>query len=502
MKWRWYKSIRLNDISWWININSSPNEIDDKQGLECINFNFKWNNLVTAKWMTKLYDIWSWYVQWLKVIWGDIYHIAWWNVYKNWVKINTTGTLPYTWVVNFDIFEDYILFADWTGLLPPRYLLDWTISLVWSTSLTNTKTNLWAKTVIVYNGKSVWWWMYKDTIVYSKTASASTPALIIDFNAYSAGIQSVWWQMSWAIVWFALWENGLYVFKENAIYYSNSEKDTGSDNPSAPTFSFIFNKITTSWTLSQQSIWNYKQEIFYYDNLSWWVRRLWYEQNLTTLKDTAISEDIQEIFNRLPKAQPNATISVSYPNLKLFLHSENSSINDVCLVYNLDNKAWAIEDNKICSISFWWYLGSPYSNIIYKDDNTYWIDWITKTGIYLSKQYSMWDNIDYKRFWEIELSWSISAWITAKIEILSDWEIIWEWEIIWKDTVYSTLWTTTLWTMPTDNNVLSTSAFTKKIDLFNEWQYIQYRITTNWAWIFELSNVNILYKFINNFTIY
>ena len=147
-------------------------------------------------------------------------------------------------------------------------------------------------------------------------------------------------------------------------------------------------------------------------------------------------------------------------------------------------------------------MGSPYSNIIYKDDNTYWIDWITKTGIYLSKQYSMWDNIDYKRFWEIELSWSISAWITAKIEVLSDWEIIWEWEIIWKDTVYSTLWTTTLWTMPTDNNILSTSAFTKKIDLFNEWQYIQYRIITNWAWIFELSNVNILYKFINNFTIY
>lgn len=500
MKWKAYSNLRIKDISWWINIDKSANEIDDKQCIECINFNFEWNKLVTAKWLTQLYTLTWWWIQWLKVIWTDIYHISSWNIYKNWVKINNTWTLPYTWVVNFDVFENYVLFADWTGVNKPYYLLSGTLAEIPQyTSLYNTITGLYAKYVIIYNWRSIWWWQYKSTIVFSKAANATTPALIIDFAAYSAWVQSIW--LHWNITWFEVWENWLYAFKDTEIWYSNSEKDTGEVNPSAPTFNFIFNKITSSGNLSQQTIAKVKQEIFYYDNISKSVRRLWYEQNLTTLKDTQVSEEIEEYLDILPSTQSKACLSYKYPNLKLFLRSENSLDNDVTIVYNVESKAWAKENNKVCSIANWGYLWDVYSNIIYKDDNTYSIDNIWKEWLFISKEYDMWDWIDYKRFWEMEIMWKISNDITLYIDVLIDWKLISTNEIIWSDIITSTLWTEVLWIGTSLDNI-ELNQFRKKIDMFDEWQNIQLQLRSLWTGYVEVSNFNIRYKFINNFYIY
>ena len=497
MKWRDYSSLRIKDISWWINLSKSWNEIDDKQAIECINFNFEWNKLVTAKWLKKLYKMNWWKVQWLKVIWSDVYHISSWNIYKNWTKLNTVGTLPYTDVVNFDIFEWYTLFADGTGIHKPSYMLNWTITEITNSSLFNTISWLYAKYVVVYNWKSIWWWQHKDTIVFSRTANATTPALIIDFTVYDSWVQSVWWQMSWSINWFSVWENGLYCFKDNEIYYSNSINDTGTVNPSAPTFNFIFSQITSSWNLSQQTIAKVKQEIFYFDDNTKSVRRLWYEQNLTTLKDTQVSGEVEEYINSLPSIQTKACLSYCYPNLKLFLRSENSFDNDICLVYNVDAKSWAKETNKVCSIAAWWYLWDVYTNTIYEDDYSYSIDWINKEWLFLSKEYDIWDWVDYKRYWEFEIMWRIWNNMTTHIDILVDRKLVNTKEIVWEDILHSTLWTEVLWIWTTAENA-PISSFKEKIDMFDEWQYIQVRIRTIWTWYIDISNFAFRYKVIKN----
>jgi len=61
--------------------------------------------------------------------------------------------------------------------------------------------------------------------------------------------------------------------------------------------------------------------MFYLDWKNRAVRRLGYEQNLTTLRDVAISKEIAEEFKSLPESQPMATSHFIYPNYQLSLSS-------------------------------------------------------------------------------------------------------------------------------------------------------------------------------------
>jgi len=67
-----------------------------------------------------------------------------------------------------------------------------------------------------------------------------------------------------------------------------------------------------------------EQELFYYDDITKNVRRLSYEENLITLRDTSISREIETIFEQLADDQSNATASFKYPNYKLFMRSKLS----------------------------------------------------------------------------------------------------------------------------------------------------------------------------------
>ena len=85
------------------------------------------------------------------------------------------------------------------------------------------------------------------------------------------------------------------------------------------------------------------QDIFYFDGNN--IRRLSYETNTLTLKDTPISEKITPLIRLLPKEQTQATACFTYPFYKLFLRTELSTDNNIALVYNVINKAWSVQTN-------------------------------------------------------------------------------------------------------------------------------------------------------------
>jgi len=355
----------------------------------------------------------------------------------------------------------------------------------------------------VYKGKLILWWYEQwNAIQYSKTSKPDTPLDLFDFTAYSAWTDLIWnW---WKIVWFNIWENWLYVFKEDEIWYSNTEKDNNIITPY--TFNFIFNKITSNWVLWQNVITDVEQEIFYYDWINKAVRRLWYEQNLTTLRDTAISREIGNLLTQLPNTQTSATSTFKYPNYKLFLRSELvwEYINDMCFTYNVENKSWTTETNKDCYISEKWWLWSAYWCKIMEDDIT---DWILEVGVIstaTSKEYVFGDWVDYKKYWEIEIVGKIDNWIKLTLSVVVDWDEVDEIEIEWWWTFTPTLWTRVLgnnslwWDM--QYNTLTD--FKERLDLYYNWQWIVFKLKKEWFGRVEISGVNIRWKPDYSFTPY
>lgn len=489
-----YRNFRISELDGWMNIKDAATEIEKKQWVSLVNFNFEWNKLVSSKGFQIKYnndDLNP--IKWLLVDGENIYYTAWGKLYKNWeeVVINTWTLLDKK--VHISIWWDLVFFTyeDWTE--EPQYL-DWD-------TLTNV-TNAWTPRYnIIYNGKWILGWYDNDNILFSKTATPNNRLDIVDFTTYSAGGQSVGWDSKWLVTWMKVGENWLYVFKKDAVYYTNSEKDTWS------TLNFIFNKITSNWAINQNAIAEVWQEIFYYDWINKAVRRLGYEQNLTTLRDVSVSDDIRPLFDTIDSNQTDATMSYKYPNLKLFLKSRDvwEAVNDLAFVYNVDNKSWTTETNKDCSVSDKGFLWSPYLAIIYEDDLSNWLVSSEIEGEFISKAYSFWDPVDFKKYWELEIAWRIDSTVTLTIWIYVDGELVDE-RIIQKDEGRRwTLGTRVLWanTLGWDSVPLQLIPYTERIDLFDSWQLFQFSFSYKGIWKLEISNVNIQWradKAFGNFT--
>jgi len=53
---RTFNSFPLKELNWWMNTRDYPSEIEDKQFVSLVNWNFKWNKLVSSKWMQEKYN--------------------------------------------------------------------------------------------------------------------------------------------------------------------------------------------------------------------------------------------------------------------------------------------------------------------------------------------------------------------------------------------------------------------------------------------------------------
>lgn len=335
----------------------------------------------------------------------------------------------------------------------------------------------------IYNGKIILgWYKWNDNIIFSKTSSPTQPLNILNFSDYSAGWQSVSGWDKWQVTWMIVGENGLYVFKDNSVWYSNSEKD----NPDSFSFNLIFNKITSNGALNQNVITEVEQEIFYLDWKTRAVRRLWYEQNLTTLRDTSISKDIAELLEALPEDQTLATSHFSYPYYQLSLsnwqepdveynNGNTYKTNMKHFIYNVENKSWTTKDgiNDLIVSDSGYFALLNWS--VYKD-----FQWnIREEWDMLSKEYTFGDDIMYKKYGRFEIIGRIipeaEVTKTLTVEIIIDWEVIDE-RVFTRD---------------------SNSQLREKIDLMDIWQKFQFRLKHSWEGRVEIYDTQVYYKWTN-----
>lgn len=404
----------------------------------------------------------------------------WYDLNENSFNINTNtftndtvvSTLPSLWRSNITIGNLWQLIInkdDWWAY----YYTDDVMYSIWDDAVGLPTVGT------IYNGKIVvGWYDWNDNIVFSQTSTPSQPLNLLNFADYSAGWQSISWWDKWLITWMMVWENWLYIFKDNSIWYSNSEKDVAW-----VAFNLIFRKITSNWALSQNTITEVDQEIFYLDWKNRAIRRLWYEQNLTTLRDVSISREIAEEFKNLPEDQPMATSHFAYPNYQISLSSWLSgtveynngntyNVNDIHFIYNVENKSWTTRTwINTMLVSDKWYFAS--------NDGKVYIDfkWDTvEDWVMTSKLYTFWDDIMYKKFSRFDIVWQIKpeAWQekTMIIEIWIDWEKIDE----------------RTFTKDVDTQIK------EKIDLYDIGQSLQFKIRHSWLGSVEIYDAQIHYK--------
>lgn len=399
----------------------------------------------------------------------------------NWVN-------TWLWLNNNELYN--ITVSQFWLLLVWYKLLSWVKLIYWDWTV-NTISNaaVWTPTVgTIYQGKIILWWYIKDwvktdSIVFSVTAGATTPWNLLIFTGYNAWVQLVSNGNKWWITGFKTSENWLYVFKENEIYYTNSE-----NNNLTTVFNFIFNKITNNWALNQASITNVEQDIIYFDWVNKKTRRLSYEQNMTTLRDTSISEEITDILDEVQI--PGGDLIHSYfkfPNYVFnYTKSNSPEINvwwvyplrlpNYQLVYNVDKKSW-FERTEFDNVSTYplfadkWFVATIWT-YIYED-----FVWFSSSWAFLSKQYDMWDSIWYKRYTEFEIYWKKEVVVTLYVDVYEDWAL------------YDTF--------TIDSNYWE--EFRNRFDFFTEGKHFQFWLRYTGAWDLEVNEFAVAFKPIEAF---
>ena len=124
--------------------------------------------------------------------------------------------------------------------------------------------------------------------------------------------------------------------------------------------------------------------------------------------------------------------------------------NDLCLVYDLENQTFLVDDSKRFSISIQWdddkvYAGDMVSSNVYQDDN-----WFTDSGSsipfeYDTPNYGMWSPNFIKQFRGYTIAWGINTTTSLQVNVFIDWVL--------KDTQNITsakinpaeLWTVNIW---------------------------------------------------------
>lgn len=566
----WHKQFEIKELDWGINLEESPNEIDNKQWVKCLNFNFKWNKLISeAVWLNTFNR--SSMILWHLVDWPDVYYITEWQwvIYKNNQLLNTNiKVIILNSVINNQFYSfnlnNWVNSWSWTytsdNTATETEILEWlrnsfnsntsshyrativetlhnwvtkfwlaiwqwnnpsetyTISInswplqtiindAWTyTASSNIVMKIYWGSILVNNNGSLylyskeinnWGWAvsafdmyipYAKTIsgqffevynwkllyakwnslYFSKTSYVNKFFNILDFWWYDWWVQRVWeW---WDITWILTSENWIYIFKHSEIYYSNSVQDDWV------WFNFVVNKITNNWTSNYRTIQKINQEVFYYDWINKKVRRLWYEKDLTTLRDTSVSWIIDEIIYSIPihnndwSMNTYMTSIYSYPNYRLCYRTSNSlNYLNKAITYNVDRKSWTETD---INVKFWWEDFYSYGNSLLRDWKKY-KDWWE----FLSKNYDLWDAIDYKRFSEIEIYWKKNELVDLFLDIYQEWELVQTFEINWTE-------------------------FRNRYDLWNEWRFFQFWIRYEWEGYLEINQINIRFKLLKWFSIY
>lgn len=509
---RKYSNQRLRDFAWGVNTRNSPNEIQDKQGVEVINFDSIWNKLISHKSFAERFSIWTWettvLVEWAWWADGDVYSITNWRLYRDWTQLATRNfsTDSDNFLINM---RDFVLVLDWTDR--PFYYNKTTSSFAQVPDSFPSWSKVWA----YYKGQL--YIAVGDQLHIGRPFDETDITDVFTFTGALTGVQIVGTSRR-PITAIAPWETWLYVFTENETYRGLDIQQTdlrdNDWNITSVIASIPLDQISNNWTRSKFSIQNVEQEILFYDDITQLHRRVSYEKDLTTLRDVAIWKEVETFTTLYPRSLNDGKVisTYKYPLYKTYFSEDWRWVNDrnIALCYNVDTKSWFIQNDKTVRAGGGRFFSSILTTwVIFEESVEIWeettplIEWE-----FLSKEYDQGDAIDNKRYVEMEFGYRISRLMTAEVDIIVWGELIttrafnnslaWtsSWGWLWSET----LWKWTLWQGGSNQPLwLQLARERERIPLYNPWDAIQFRLRYSWIGYFELFEANINYKFIKAF---
>lgn len=178
--------------------------------------------------------------------------------------------------------------------------------------------------------------------------------------------------------------------------------------------------------------------------------------------------------------------------VKWFVRSRKSSFNDICIIWDLTNKTFLIDDNKYFwplveydgRIFSWSSINSTvYEDEIWRDD-----DWDNIAFVRMSAPVNWWTNQN-KILSSVTTDWSINTITKIEQSVLSDWNSVWTDIIEKKQGFASWSWTLPTWSFATweeIGEVIDTVDFTKYIwpdKISTIWKNFQFKYYCSGKWI-------------------
>lgn len=185
--------------------------------------------------------------------------------------------------------------------------------------------------------------------------------------------------------------------------------------------------------------------------------------------------------------------------VKWFVRSKKSTFNDICLIWDLINKTFLIDDNK-----YFWplteyknriFAWSSINSTIYEDESGKDDDWDNLHFIRLTAPLTAWTNSN-KVFSSARTSWSINTITKIEKTCLIDWSSVYHDTIEKKKGFASWSWSLPTWSFATWEEIweiIDTVKFLKYIwpdKISGVWKNMQFKYDINGKWIdFVLESV-------------
>ncbi len=199
-----------------------------------------------------------------------------------------------------------------------------------------------------------------------------------------------------------------------------------------------------------------------------------------------------------------------YNIVKFRCQSIDSTVDDVTVIWDIQNQTWLKDNNKFvscgCILNDQIYTGSAFSFVVYadefgNDDNWEWIE-----RLYASSQMIIWWPADVKQFRGAQIAWQLNNLTNIRWQVLIDWSSVFDKTIYWSAIAPFALglwiWWSAIWDQPIgwdlDNILTDLVDFERAIDtgwLRNVWK----KIEQIWSWSeiwqnFILDYLNIIVR--------
>lgn len=544
-----YSNLRLKDFWGWLNSRDGNTNIQDNQCLESIWFTSQGNRIVSVPWAkNEIYArsfstpsdpfIGDWqgmtsYWEW--VFWLYNNYIAAWKVGEN-----GDAEVAYWYDSVSWKYQKIVDFAEqYTSVVAPSpkvrlwnmaawFLWDiyvgvvdsfgfWAIKIYKFDPLTGNFTTMspvglpWVKftSIAFYQGRLYLWGADTNpaSIYYSKSWTIATPSDSYDFSWYPSGSQVVW-DGSSPVTGINVIKNDLLISTASSIW-----KVSWTFDDKVSKFWYQLDNVSSNWVINQQCLCHVEQDTLFYDGHS--IRKLSYESGGSSwysgwLRDSSISEIIAPTLRTLANDQTLAVSWFTYPYYKLALRSNTLvSYNDTIVWYNIIDKTFFVQTwlNVSCATSVvsdrkYAYVGWYKTRFAMLDNiKSYWYEYdSTISNIYRSfrsKDYSLIDDVDFKRYAQLELSGNISPNTKYHVDVVIDWMVI-DTRTIYKP---SSIWNTTgsstsgaTMSGAAGNNTETMVSYSERYEYFHDGRRFQFRIYSTEPWYIELTNANIMWK--------